>query len=306
MHSRRLRRKIMKKSFKILVFGNSYSVDALTYLYKIFAGAGYDEVVIGHICDGGCNINQHWQNIDDTLECFHPAHADAIAMDGTAGCAISVNGVAKQTEGANIKERYKKTISAYDWDFVSIQHGPKHVEQIDTYSYLRNLLDFIKENLISDKTKFAFHMIWKYNDNIHPSNSSALQYDKILEIARGTVLAQPEFEVLIPAVTFRQNMMSSYLSDVDIARDYGHMGLTLGRYSLGLLWYCALTGGSVEDTSFIASRADVDEETIAQFTEKYNHTHIDITERDMAVIKESIRNALEKPFEITESKYKEI
>ena len=295
----------MKKSFKILVFGNSYSVDALTYLYKIFAGAGYDEVVIGHICDGGCNINQHWQNIDDTLECFHPAHADAIAMDGTAGCAISVNGVAKKVEGPAIKDRYKATISAYDWDFVSIQHGPKHVEQPDTYSYLRNLLDFIKENLTSTKTKFAFHMIWKYNDNIHPSNSTRLQYDKILDIDKNLVLIHPEFEVLIPAVTFRQNLVSSYLSDVDVARDYGHMGLTLGRYSLGLLWYCALTGGKPDDTSFIASRADVSEETINEFIEKYKHTHIDITEKDMAVIKEAIENALITPFEVTESQYKE-
>lgn len=296
----------MKKSFKILVFGNSYSVDALTYLQKILAGAGYDDVVIGHICDGGCNINQHWQNIDDTLECFHPAHADAIAMDGTAGCAITVNGVSNRITGPTIKDRYKATISAYDWDYVSIQHGPKHVEQVDTYSYLRNLLDFIKENLTSDKTKFVFHMIWKYNDNIHPSNSSALQYEKILDIARNTVLIHPEFEILIPAVTFRQNLVSSYLSDVDVARDYGHMGLTLGRYALGLLWYCAITGGSPDDTSFIAGRDNVDEETINQFVEKYNHTHIDITEKDMAVIKEAIANAISKPFEITESKYKEV
>jgi len=296
----------MKKSFKLLAFGNSYSVDALTYLQKILAGAGYDEVVIGHICDGGCNINQHWSNIDDTLECFHPAHADAIAMDGTAGCAISVNGVSKSTEGETIKDRYKATISAYDWDFVTIQHGPKHVEQVDTYSYLRNLLDFIKENLISQKTRFAFHMIWKYNDNLpHDSNKTSVQYDKILDIARGTVLKNPEFELLIPAVTFRENLVSSYLSDIDISRDYGHMGLTLGRYGLGLLWYCALTGGSPDDTTFVASREDVSEATVKEFAETRNHTHIDITDKDLAVIKEAIKNALAKPFEITQSEYTE-
>lgn len=293
------------KSFKILVFGNSYSVDALTYLQKILASAGYEEVVIGHICDGGCNINQHWQNIDDTLECFHPAHADAIAMDGTAGCTISVNGVAKSTEGENVKERYIKTIEAYDWDYVSIQHGPKHVEQIDTYSYLRRLLDFIKEHLQSEKTKFVFHMIWKYNDNIHPTNSTANQYNVILDIARNYVLKNPEFEIVIPSATFRQNMISSYLNDVDIARDYGHMGLTLGRYSLGLLWYCAITGGSVDDVKFVAGQQDVSEETKAQFKEKYGHDHIDITERDMIVIREAISNALKNPYEITPSIYKD-
>jgi hypothetical protein len=293
------------KSIKLLAFGNSYSVDALTYLTKIFKSAGYEDVVIGHICDGGCNINQHWQNIDDTLECFHPAHADAIAMDGTAGCSITRNGFAESIKGENIKERYTKTIQAEDWDFVSIQHGPKHVEQVDTYSYLGNLLDFIKENLKSDKTKFVFHMIWKYNDNIHPSNSSALQYEKILDIAKNTVLIHPELEILIPAVTFRQNLISSYLNDVDIARDYGHMGLTLGRYALGLLWYTVLSGGSPEDVSYVASADEVSEETKADFKERYNHVHLEITEKDMAVIREAIKNAIAKRFEITQSAYTE-
>lgn len=293
------------KSIKLLAFGNSYSVDALTYLTKIFKSAGYEDVVIGHICDGGCNINQHWQNIDDTLECFHPAHADAIAMDGTAGCSITRNGISESTVGANIRERYTKTIQAENWDFVCIQHGPKHVEQVDTYSYLGNLLDFIKENLKSDKTKFVFHMIWKYNDNIHPSNSSALQYEKILDIAKNTVLIHPELEILIPAVTFRQNLMSSYLTDVDIARDYGHMGLTLGRYALGLLWYTVLSGGSPEDVSYVATPNEVSEETKADFKERYNHVHLEITEKDLAVIREAIKNAIAKPFEITQSAYTE-
>ncbi len=292
------------KSIKILAFGNSYSVDALTYLYKILSSAGYDEVVIGHICDGGCNVNQHWQNIDDTMECFHPAHADAIAMDGTAGCTISVNGNAGTTEGENIKERYARTIAAYDWDYVSIQHGPKHVEQVDTYSDLPRLLSFIKENLKSDKTKFVYHMVWKYNDNIHQSNSTAFQYEKIIDITKNTVLINPEFELLIPSATFRQNMVSSYLTDADIARDYGHMGLTLGRYALGLLWYCVLTGGKPEDVAYVPTPEEVSEQTRESFKEKYNHTHLNITEADMAVIKEAIANAILKPFEITESIYK--
>lgn len=292
------------KSIKLLVFGNSYSVDALTYLDKILKSAGYEDIVIGHICDGGCNINQHWSNIDDTLECFHPAQPDVVAMDGTAGCSISANGTDKKTEGESIKERYIKTIEAYDWDLVSIQHGPKHVEQVDTYSYLPRLLEFIKEHLQSEKTRFAFHMVWKYNDNIHQTNSTAYQYDKILDIAKNTVLIHPEFEVLIPAATFRQNMMSSYLTDVDIARDYGHMGLTLGRYALGLLWYVCLTGGSLDDVTYIPASDAVSEETKAPFIEKYNHVHYEITDADMLVVREAIENSIRSPFEITESVYK--
>ena len=289
------------KSFKILVFGNSYSVDALTYLQRILASAGYDDVTIGHICDGGCNINQHWSNVDDTMESFHPAHPDVVAMDGTAGCSIIRNGVSSSTEGSTLKERYINTICAEDWDFVSIQHGPNHVEKVDSYSYLPRLLEFIKQHLKCDDTKFVYHMVWKYNDNIAQSNSTAYHYSTITDIARNTVLINPEFDRVIPAATFRQNLVSSYLTDRDISRDYGHMGLTLGRYALGLLWYCALTGGEVDEVKYIPTKDDVSDEMKSKFPE---HTHLDITPEDMAVIKEAIANALKTPFEITESEYK--
>ena len=292
-------------SIKILAFGNSYSVDALTYLTKILASAGYDDVVIGHICDGGCNINQHWSNVDDTMESFHPAHPDVIAMDGTAGCSISKNGVSTSTEGATLKERYINTISAVEWDFVTIQHGPNHVEKVETYSYLPRLLAFIKEHLISEKTRIIYHSVWKYNDNIAEANSTAFQYGTIIDIAKNTVMINPEFVGIIPAATFRQNLMSSYLTDKDIARDYGHMGLTLGRYALGLLWYCVLTGGSVDDVTYVPTPDEVSEETKATFREKWGHVHLDITESDMLVVKEAIENALKSPYEITGSRYRD-
>ena len=291
------------KSIKILAFGNSYSVDALTYLTKIFHSAGYGEVILGHICDGGCNINQHWSNVDDTMESFHPAHPDVIAMDGTAGCSISTNGVSKSTEGETLKERYINTIAALEWDFVTIQHGPNHVEQVETYSYLPRLLAFIKEHLKSDKTKIIYHSVWKYNDNIAQYNSTAFQYDKIIDIAKNTVMINPEFCGIIPSATFRQNLMSSFLTDKDIARDYGHMGLTLGRYALGLLWYVALTGGSVNDVTYVPCPDDVNEESKETFKEKWGHVHLEITEADMLVVKEAIENALASPYEITKSKY---
>ena len=293
------------KSFKLLVFGNSYSNDALTYLSEIFLSAGYDEIIVGNICDGGCNINNHWQNIDDTLECFHPAHADAVALDGTAGCSISINRSGKVVNGANIRERYENTVSSYDWDAVTIQHGPKDVEKIDTYSHLPDLIEFIKANLRSDKTKFLYHMIWKYNDNLpNEGQRTAFRYGTILDITKSFVLRHGEFEDrVIPAATMRQNLISSYLTDGDISRDYGHMGLTLGRYALGLLWYCYLTGGSVSDVKYVPEPEDANEELRKTYAESYNHTHLKITETDLALIREAVENALASPFAITESVY---
>ncbi len=294
------------KSIKILSFGNSYSNDARTYLYKIFKSAGYQEIILGTVMDGGCDINHHWWNIDDTLEDYHPAsqYEGMTGVEGTAGCSISFNGKSVSVSGDTLKQRYINLIEAYDWDYVTIQHGPNTVEKLDTYSYLPNLLEFIEEHLTSEETEFIYHMVWKYND----SQSSAFQrtsyqYDNIIDITRNTVLVNEQFTGVIPAVTFRQNMTSSFLNDVDISRDYGHMGLTLGRYALGLLWYCYLTGGSVDDVSYIPSPDEVSDQEWAVAKQDYGHVHREITEADMLVVREAIENALEKPYEITQSIY---
>lgn len=295
------------KSIKLLAFGNSYSNDAITYLTHIFLSAGYHEVVIGSVMDGGCDINHHWWNIDDTLEDYHPAaeYNGMTGIEGTAGCSIRVNGVTKSVSGDTLKQRYINTISAHDWDYVTIQHGPNTVEKTETYSYLTNLIEFIESHLTSVDTKFVYHMIWKYNDTQSTvTQRTSYQYQNILDITHNIVLKNAQFENrVIPAVTFRQNMTSSFLEDVDISRDYGHMGLTLGRYALGLLWYCYLTGGSVDDVSFVPTKDNVDPTEIEKYKASHGHTHIEITKADMLVVKEAIENALKSPYEVTQSKY---
>ena len=294
------------KSISILAFGNSYSNDAMTYLNKIFLSAGYDIVILGSVMTGGCNIYHHWSNLDDTLEDYHPEskYDGMTGIEGTASCSISVNGKGESVNGATLKERYANTVSAYDWDYITIQHAPNEVEQADTYERLPDLLGFIKDNLTGENTQFIFHMIWKYNDtNSEKKQRTSYQYDTIIDIAKNVVLVNEEFSGVIPAVTMRQNIVSSFLDDMDIARDYGHMGLTLGRYSLGLLWYCYLTGGSVEDVTFVPTDDNVSSADKTKYANEYGHIHLDITEADMLVVREAIENALAKPFEVTQSQY---
>ena len=293
------------KIMKVLFFGNSYSNDAITYLTKIFLSAGYDQIIIGSISTGGCNINHHWSNLDPDLEDFHPGQPDATNMEGTASCSIKVNGSGYSVKGDTLVDRYANTVKAYDWDYISIQHAPNEVEQLATYSYLPNLVQFIEDNLIDkEKTKLVYHMIWKYNDTQSEAKRTSTNYNTIVDITQNFVLQNEEFgDRVVPAATFRQNMVSSFLEDVDIARDYGHMGLTLGRYALGLLWYCYLTGGSVDDVTYIPVPEDVDLADRTQYKAQYGHTHLTITEDDMLVIKEAIENALNNPYQVTQSQY---
>ncbi len=276
------------KSIKILTFGNSYSVDAYEWLYRIFESAGYESVTLGHLCNGGCNINNHWSNVDLDTE-----------NDYGAGYGESINGKRPDDlndENLSLRDKYINGISRHEWDYVVIQHGPNHVEKRETYSHLRDLLDFIKAHLKSDKTKFIYHMIWKYNDNVKGGSTAAV-YEDILDITRSLILCEPEFAGVIPSATMRQNIMSSYLSDKDISRDYGHMSLGLGRYALGILWYCYLTGGSVSDVKYLPTLADVRPVLLEKYTfDGVNPDYIPI-------VKEAIENALKSPYEITPSRF---
>ena len=163
------------------------------------------------------------------------------------------------------------------------------------------LLDMPIDDIFEDK--FLSDIIKLLNDkygNIPEGNEFLKCYNDIVDITKNIVLENEEFVGVIPAATMRQNMMSSYLTDKDISRDYGHMGLGFGRYALGLLWYSYLTEETLEDIRFIPIRNDVAPELLERFE------FDEVTEEKMIVAKEAISNALANPYEITKSKHNSV
>ena len=51
----------MKRSIKILAIGNSFSIDAMEYLWHILRAGGVEEVVLGDLFIGGCPVDLHAQ-----------------------------------------------------------------------------------------------------------------------------------------------------------------------------------------------------------------------------------------------------
>ena len=48
------------ESFKVLAIGNSFSIDATEYLYKVAADLGETDIVIGNMYQGSCTLATHW------------------------------------------------------------------------------------------------------------------------------------------------------------------------------------------------------------------------------------------------------
>ena len=53
----------MKQSIKILAIGNSFSIDAMEYLWHILRAGRLEEVTLGNLYIPGCPVSLHADNI---------------------------------------------------------------------------------------------------------------------------------------------------------------------------------------------------------------------------------------------------
>lgn len=223
------------KSIKILAIGNSFSDDAMSYLWQIAKDAGLETVVIANLYIGGCTLKRHWENIEN----------DADAYDYRK----NENGEWKTLSATSIYEGIKDE----RWDIITVQQGSHDSGKPETYSYLKDILDYVKKQAINPKLKIYWHLTWAYQSNAtHPNfvdyNSDQMtMYNRIIDAYKSEVEPQELIDGVIPCGTAVQDLRTSYLGDT-LTRDGYHMSMTYGRYTLGVCWFKTLIG---DDLSLI-------------------------------------------------------
>lgn len=254
------------KSLKILAVGNSFSTDAMEYLYKILKDGGVEEIVLGNLYYGGCSIDQHYQyGKSDSASYTYYKHEGRDWVKTT---------------------NYKMSQALTDevWDYVSLQQTSKTCGLSNSYSKLDELIAMVKEK--NPQAKLIWHMTWAYQqDSTHSSfpnynNDQMTMYNMIIDVMN-TVIAPLNFDVIIPAMTSIQNARTSFMGDT-LTRDGYHMDYYIGRYIVGLTWYAAITGCSVEGIN-------------------YNPSATKITDDMIRAAKEAVTTAIAKPLEVTQS-----
>ncbi|MBQ8880444.1 MAG: DUF4886 domain-containing protein [Clostridia bacterium] len=282
------------KSIKLLIFGNSYGNDATAYLGKMLAEGGYVNVVIGHVGESTMAINDHYHNIDDD-----PTNDFIYAASGKP---FSVHYKTVNGERVEMEADYKKIVADEDWDHIIFYQGPNSIDTLINEQYYSELDKFVaalRANMTNPDGKIIYYMPW-----IHGENNTAGYYKELAALTERLFLNNEKIDAIIPAGTMIQNLRTSYLDASatnqkwgDINRDWGHLNYGVGRYSLSLLFYLCLTDGEIGDISYIPTVDDLGDPSLKpKFTE---------VESNLDVIREAVRNALEKPLEITESVYKD-
>ena len=264
------KQKVEINSIKILAIGNSFSVDAMEYLYGILKDVGYDKITLGNLYIGGCTLETHSGHFQSNNTAY----------------TYYVN-----TSGAWSSTSSYRPLDALDsqkWDIITMQQGSPKSGLPDSFDpYLGNLINIVKSHCPS--AELVWHMTWAYQANsthsgfANYSNNQMTMYNAIVSTVQSKILTNSNFSKVIPNGTAVQNMRTSFVGD-NLTRDGYHMSYDKGRYLTALTFAKALTGCDLTDVTYTPS----------------SYTY---TEKEILAMKDAADKACATPYAVTASAY---
>lgn len=253
-------------SVRILAIGNSFSQDAMKWLYEIYRGYGYRNIELANLMFGGCSLAQHRSHIENQTAAYEfeqntneSWHTDAERR--TVDYGIDFN----------------------TWDIIVIQQVSGYAGDAASYGEdFAFLVDHVANRVAGKPTRIYWQMTWAYQaDSNHVDfkkygNDQMTMYRAITKTMQSVVVPNRAVSGVVPTATAVQNMRTGTLGDT-LTRDGFHLNLNFGRYLAGLTWACALTG---EDPMRAVAAGGV-------------------TQAQLAEIKQSVSFALATPYAVT-------
>lgn len=256
---------------KILAIGNSFSNNTMQYVYEIASACGAKDIYLGNLYIGGCTLDTHAQNARNNAPAYTYYTND--------------NGVWV----TNNDYKMLDAITSQNWDFISLQQASVYSGKPESYGELDYLINYVNENA-NKNAKLFWNMTWAYDNGfknlVHYENDEKksrqiYMFEQICKTVQQKIEPRSEFSAIIPSGTAIQNARTSMLG-TKFTADGMHLG-TLGQYIAGLTLVYNLTGLPIENIEYKAG----------------------LTDDEVKVAIESVLNASDKPFEVTESKFKE-
>ena len=260
---------VVKPTFKLLMIGNSFSDDTIEWVYDITKDLDID-FEIANMFIGGCTLDMHYQNLLKNNKAYEFVQYDKKNQKWVRTSNTSIN----------------EALQIMDWNYVSLQQASGSSGIETSYSKLDLVMHEILK--IKDDVKFIWNMTWAYqqnsthNDFGNYGKKQLTMYNQIVNSVKNKVLTNERIEMVIPNGTAIQNARTSYIGDT-LTRDGYHLSLDLGRYIAGLTLVSKLTGNDLSDLSFMPNG---------------------LNEHEKEVAIESALNAIDKPYEITNSSNK--
>lgn len=210
------------KTMRILLIGNSFSVDSSQYLYQVAQAAGYN-VVVGNLYKNSSTLANHLK----------------YAKNDTAAYTYrrNSNGKWESTEDA----RWSTAFQDEDWDVIFFQPQSGMAGRSSTYynsdgdNYLDLIAAQIRKSATNSSVKVGWQMTWALGQDTTDSDfdkyydgDQMTMYQKICSATQKAAEAS-SVDFIAHTGTAVQNARSSYFGDT-LNRDGKHLSQGVGRY----------------------------------------------------------------------------
>lgn len=306
---------------KVLAITSSFGLNTTQMLYDVIMAEAeardieLGEVTVGRLYASGCTLEKHLAHAPTTDD---PEAAKRLYEYS------KVTGNPSKTDNPGvmqtlIKEKNDTTgapgatlldgLLDEDWDIIFMQQGAAQSPQLDTYldsngndriTLLRNIVDHYKTN---PDARFVWNMLWGYQSDSTISPFPTLfrgdqmyMYQCNIDAVMKYVVPRTDYDRIIPSGTVIQNARTSEFGD-NLCRDTYHLnnyGGIMAAYGL----YAVITGQELTEINIDAVAVSNTNGIggAAKITEA-------LTEKQKAIIMDSVNDALKTPFAVTESKY---
>ena len=259
------------KDIRILAIGNSFSVDAMQYLYGILEDIGYEDIVLGNLYIGGCSLQTHVSKFSGNSASYK--------------YFLNTDGEWTSTESY----RPLDALNGQDWDYITLQQASGSSGMPGTFDpYLNNMISTVK--LYHPDACLVWHMTWAYQANCtldafqtNYGKDQMTMYNAIVDVVKEKILTNKNFSAVIPNGTAVQNLRTSFIGD-NLTRDGYHMSYDNGRFLTALTFAKAITGCDLNDVTYVPSEYSYSSKTVS-------------------AIKDAVDKAIADPYKVTASAY---
>ena len=242
---------------KILMLGNSFSIDTAYYLWKVAHSAGVEKVTIGNLAIPSCSLDTHYEKTSTNAE----AYEYHLTND-------------KRKGEYKMKKDYvaKDAVQSENWDFISLQQVSGQSGWGASYLALPDLIAWVS-GLCPD-AKLVWNMTWAYQaDSTHHDfkkygNEQMNMYNAIVETTQRLIATNPAIDVISPTGTAIQNARA-ILGDT-ATRDGFHLayeeemgaGTYNARYLASLCFFAQLTELSLDMVTYAPDNVNAETKAI--------------------------------------------
>jgi hypothetical protein len=278
------------ETIKLLVIGNSYGNDcSLNYLASEFKSLGVQNVIVGTLYYSGCTYMQHLnfalndKGVYDFYENGSSIHANTCTFD--------------------------EAIGYEDWTHIMLLHGfIGHDKDFAPTPWQDLMMYYLRRT--HPNAYYGYDMTWGFrtDDYLTDSHRQSLEryhggdvmhmYNGQIEMVHTYVEPDSRFKFVVPCGTAILNARSSCIGNGIHRDNMSHLNKGVGRYTATMTACCRLTG---VDPAQITYRPDSN--LLTNMPAGLSAETPNIVKTLENIAKESVRNAIAHPYEVTQSQY---